>query len=261
MDEVARYNRARWKALAEADALFSRPCLDLDAESARRIIDADELLGDLSGKDVLCLAGGGGQQSAAFALLGANITVIDLSEEQLERDAQAAKHYGYDIKIIPGDMRNLSAVEENSFDIVHQAYSLNFVPNCQEVFRQVANVLRTGALYRVACANPFTMGTKPNDWNGSGYLLTGPYVQDAVITYDDLDWVYDRAAKGGIAKPIEYRHALSTLINGLIESGFSIKHVSDSSDMHPNLNVEPGSWDHFVAFAPPWLNFLARLEH
>mgnify|MGYP007034349507 FL=1 len=30
--------------------------------------------------------------------------------------------------------------------------------------------------------------------------------------------------------------------------------------MHPDLNAEPGSWDHFVAFAPPWLSIWAELE-
>lgn len=83
----------------------------------------------------------------------------------------------------------------------------------------------------------------------------------ALITYDDQDWVYERTSKAQIAKPVEYRHTLSTVVNGLIELGFSIQHVSDSSDMHPDSNAEPESWDHFVAFAPPWLCFLARLDN
>ena len=45
-----------------------------------------ELIDKIAGKGVLCLAGGGGQQSAAFALLGAKVTVLDFSETQLERD-------------------------------------------------------------------------------------------------------------------------------------------------------------------------------
>ncbi len=86
MDEIAEYNQARWKALVEADALFTRPNLNLNSDSARRIIDSSSVLGDVAGKKVLCLAGGGGQQSAAFALLGANVTVFDLSDEQLEQE-------------------------------------------------------------------------------------------------------------------------------------------------------------------------------
>lgn len=35
------------------------------------------LLADIDGKDVLCLASGGGQQSAVFSLLGAKVTVVD----------------------------------------------------------------------------------------------------------------------------------------------------------------------------------------
>lgn len=261
MDEVARYNQARWKALAEVDALFSRPRLDLNAASARQMIDADELLGELSGKDVLCLAAGGGQQSAAFALLGGTVTVFDLSTEQLERDSLAAKHYGFDFTTVKGDMRDLSAFEADSFDIVYHPYSLNFVPGCSEVFGQVAGVLRNGGLYKFACANPFTMGADQSDWNGSGYVLSKSYWQGAVITYDDQNWVYDHNSNPPVAKPIEYRHTLSTLVNGLIESGFSILHVSDTGDINPDPSAEPGSWDHFVAFAPPWLSFLTRLGH
>src|SRR5215203_5222740 len=100
MDEVARYNQARWKALVEADALFTRPRLNLDVDSARQMVDSAGRLGDVSGKKVLCLASGGGQQSAAFALLGADVTVFDISAEQLERDREAAAHYGFEIETV-----------------------------------------------------------------------------------------------------------------------------------------------------------------
>ncbi len=147
MDEIAAYNQARWKALVDADALFTRPLLDLDAESARRKVDQEGRLGDVSGKDVLCLACGGGQQSVAFALLGSNVTVSDLSAEQLVRDDEAAAHYGFNIRTVQADMRDLSSFEKGSFDIVHHAYSINFVPSVRQVFQHVARVLRSGGVY------------------------------------------------------------------------------------------------------------------
>lgn len=257
MDEIASYNQARWKALVEANALFTRPKLNLDARSARDLIDAEGRLGDVEGCDVLCLACGGGQQSAAFAVLGANVTVFDLSEEQLERDREAAAHYNAEIKIVQGDMRDLACFEKANFDIVYHAYSLNFVTDAAEVFRQVARVLRKGGLYRFNCANPFVMGMTQNDWDGNGYTLKEPYVNRAEITYSDQDWVYNRDGHAPIQNPVEYRHTLGELINGLINSGFVIQHLSDSSDMYPDLTAEPKSWNHFVAFAPPWLSFLA----
>src|SRR5829696_5371643 len=108
MDEIARYNIQRWQALVEANALFTRPALDLDISSARGRVDPEGRLGDLAGKVVLCLACGGGQQSVAFALLGANQTVADLSKTQLQRDDEAAAHYSIDVKIVQADIRDLS---------------------------------------------------------------------------------------------------------------------------------------------------------
>ncbi|HEX6552474.1 MAG TPA: class I SAM-dependent methyltransferase [Ktedonobacteraceae bacterium] len=104
MDEIAHYQSKRWKALAEANALFTRPFFHLTAAEAAEQLDPERRLGELTGKNVLCLAGGGGKQSAMFALLGAQVTVLDLSQEQLQRDRQAARHYSLSLETVQGDM-------------------------------------------------------------------------------------------------------------------------------------------------------------
>ena len=93
------------------------------------------------------------------------------------------------------------------------------------------------------------------DRNGEGYVLRRPYLQGAEITYEDQAWVYERRElTEPVPGPREYRHTLSTLMNGLIEQGFVIQHVSDSTDMHPALSAETGTWDHFVTYVHPgWL--------
>lgn len=257
MDEVARYNIARWQALADADALFTRPRLGLDTDSARVLVDPEGLLGPLEGGDVLCLAGGGGQQSVAFALLGARVTVVDLSAAQLARDREAATHYGLAIATVEADMRDLSALAGRAFDVVYQPYSLNFVPEAAPVFREVARVLRPGGRYFFNCANPFCSGIGTADWNGAGYTLRHPYVAGAATTYQDESWVYERGGRPGAAipGPREYRHTLADLLNGLIAHGFALRHCSDSKDLHPDPMAPAGSWPHLTAIAPPWLAF------
>ncbi len=175
MDEIANYNIERWKALTKANAVFTRPYLTLDASSAREKVDPEGRLGEIRGKDILCLAGGGGQQSVAFALLGATVTVVDLSEEQLQRDRDAAAHYHASLKTLQADMRDLSRLGAKTFDIVWQPYSLNFVPDARVVFGHVARVLRADGLYHFNCANPFVSGLGEQDWNGEGYTLKYPY--------------------------------------------------------------------------------------
>jgi SAM-dependent methyltransferase len=255
MDEVAAFNHARWQALAEAGALFTRPALDLDAETARARVDPDGWLGPLAGKRVLCLASGGGQQSAAFALLGARVTVVDLSEAQLARDREAAAHYRVAIETLQADMRDLSRLEAGAFDLVWQPYSINFVPDAGVVFGQVARLLRRGAIYHLQFANPFALGLGPRAWNGRGYPLSRPYLDGAAIESDDEAWVFRSAPSAGAAipGPREYRHTLSTVVNGLLEHGFVIRRLSERAGIHPDPEAAPGSWDHFVSVAPPWL--------
>lgn len=258
MDDLTEYNIARWKALVEADALFTRPALNLDPNSARHMLDPEGRLGEVVSKDVLCLACGGGKQSIAFALLNANVTVLDLSEAQLNRDREAAAHFNVDIKILHGDIQDLSRFEAAAFDIVYHGYSLGFVPEARVVFQQVARVLRPGGLYHFMCANPFYIGMQETDWNGEGYTIKHTYVNGAEIIYEDQEWVYDRSKSGtAIPPPREFRHTLSTLISGLVEQGFIIQHVSDYSDLNPDTNAEPATWNHFVSIAPPWLTFWA----
>jgi SAM-dependent methyltransferase len=257
MDEVARYNVARWQALADAEALFTRPALGLDAASARDIADPEGLLGPIARKDVLCLAGGGGRQSVAFGLLGARVTVADLSEAQLARDRAAAAHYGLAIELLQADMRDLSRLPARAFDIVHHPYALSFVPEADVVFREVARVLRPGGRYYLQCANPFSIGIGTRDWNGEGYTLRRPYVAGAQIGYADEAWVHANGEEGAapIPPPREYRHTLGNLVNGLAEQGFVLLHLSEFKDMDPDPHAEPGSWHHLTAIAPPWLAF------
>ena len=256
MDDIAQYNIERWKALVEADAVFTRPALNLDPSLAQAQVDPERRLGTVAGKDVLCLACGGGQQSVAFALLGAKVTVFDLSAAQLDRDRVAAAQFGVEIDILQGDMRDLSGFEAASFDIVYHAYSLGFVPHPRVVFQQVARVLRVGGLYYFNCANPFSIGMRQTDWNGEGYTLKLPYLDGAEVTIEDQDWAYDRSKAGSPIQPSrEYRHTLSSLVGGLVGAGFVILHVSDYTDFTPDQNAEPGTLEHLLSVAPPWLSF------
>lgn len=257
MDEIARYNIARWQALADADALFTRPALGLDPAAALALVDPEGLLGTIAGRAVLCLAGGGGRQSIAFALLGARVTVADLSEAQLARDRAAATHYGVDITAIQADMRDLSSLTARTFDVVHQPYAINFVPEARAVFREVARVLKPGGRYSFRCANPFFSGIGTRDWNGEGYTVRHPYIAGAETTYADESWV----GAGGkddapaIPGPREYRHTLGALVGGLNEHGFILRHLAEFTDLHPDPHATPGSWQHLAAIAPPWLAF------
>lgn len=255
MDEIALWNMRRWQGLADMNALFTRPRLDMTVSAAQERVDEERIFGAVAGKKVLCLASGGGDQSAAFALLGATVTVVDLSPAQLERDRLAADHYKLTIETIQADMRDLSPLPHSTFDIVYQPHSLGFVPDCTAVFRQVKQVIRPGGIYFFAISNPFYAGLHESDWSGEGYTLKSPYVDGAEINIPDADWLYSGSERPAIQETREYRQTLSKMLNSLIDLGFLLMRVSDSKHLNPDIHDAPGSWGHRNAIAPAWLAF------
>ena len=63
----------------------------------------------LPGLRVLCLAGGGGQQARILAAAGAEVTLLDGSPRQLGQDALVAERDGLELRLVQGDMADLSA--------------------------------------------------------------------------------------------------------------------------------------------------------
>ena len=229
------------------------PWLDLDPVLLRQYANGEletvpeclddiypsNVLAGVESKDVLCLASGGGQQSAVFGLLGARVTVLDLTEGQLEGDRTAAAHYGYELTIIQGDMRDLSCLTDESFDLVYQGNSMAWIPDVRQVYSGVVRVLRTGGVYRVDFTNPGMEFVDCSSWDGEGYCITVPYAVTEKILRPDKDG----------PDSIQFRHYMGDIFNGLLEVGLSIQQVQDSPHyFRQNAEARPGSWDHSLMY-------------
>ena len=250
-DRIAAINRQHWEWAVKKGAGCTVPMLDLNLVLLRQYatgeletvpekfdkVYPENVLADVEGKDVLCLASGGGQQSAFFGLLGARVTVLDLTEGQLEGDRRAAAHYGYEVTTIQGDMRDISCLTDESFDLVYQGHCMAWVPDVRQIYSGVVRVLRTGGIYRVDFANPATE-CMDNSWDGEGYRITVPY---AVTEYIERP---DNGPDG-----IQFRHHMGDIFNGLLDVGLSIQRVQDSPHyFRQNAEAHPGSWRHSMMY-------------
>ena len=255
-DDIAAINKRHWEKMVKEGCGYTTPWLDLTValihQYARGRLDSvpnsllvmypPSVLLDVEGKDVLCLAEGGGQQSAVFGLLGAHVTVVELAEGQLEGDRKAAAHYGYEVITIQGDMRDLSCIAGKSFDLVY-ATGMCYIPDVREVYSEVARVLRTGGVYRVDFGNPVTQFV---EWDGEVYRITKPYAEKI-----------DRREDGAI----EFRHYLSDIFNGLLIEGFSIQQVWDAPHyLRQNPQDRPGSWTHQQTYVAGEFIIVAKKE-
>lgn len=258
MDNLSQETRTRWNALASANVMHALPFLDYDLDQAKTYAYRHGIISDVEGKEVLCLASGGGQDSAAFGLLGAKVTVFDLSDVMLDRDQEAAEHHGYTVKTIQGDMRDLSTFENNSFDIIWQSISLNYSPTVAPVFDGVKRLLRSGGIYRVAIQNPFGYAMS-STWTGEGYLLKGRCIDGEEVTYYQPNWKVEQEDGSTIEIPTPklFRHNLSTVLNGLAKRGFVLLHLDEWT--REGEDPEPGSWIHFTQCSPLFLDTFWQL--
>jgi ubiquinone/menaquinone biosynthesis C-methylase UbiE len=182
-------------------------------------------------------------------LIGAVVTVLDITEAQLERDQQALAHYALQARLEQGDMRDLSRFEADSFDLVWNAWSINFVPDTAPVFDEVSRVLRPGGLYQLSWGNPFTSGIDETDWTGDGYALRELYA-DGEVHFAGEDWEFediDGTARR-VASPREFKHTLGTVVNGLIQRGFMLRGLWEAET--GDADAPPGTWEHLKAIAP-----------
>ena len=96
-----------------------------------------EWFGDLSGKDVLGLARRRGEQGPRppGCCWGVD-DAFDNSPFQLDQDRKVAEREGLSIRLVEGDMRDLSAFANESFDLIFDPCSNVFVNEVRPVWRE-----------------------------------------------------------------------------------------------------------------------------
>ncbi len=107
------------------------------------------------GKRVLGLACGGGQQGPIFALHDYDVTIMDFSKSQLEKDEMVASRDNLKIKTILGDMTKPFPFEDETFDIVFNPVSNVYIEDLENMYREASRVLKQGGFLMVGFMNPW----------------------------------------------------------------------------------------------------------
>ena len=169
----------------------------------------------VKGRRILCLASGGGQQGPILAAAGAVVTVLDLSEAQLEQDRSVARRENLELHTVRSSMTDLSMFEAESFDIIVHPVSNVFIPHVQPVWNEAFRVLAKGGVLMSGFMNPvFYMFDEELEKQG---VLQVKYP----LPYSDLDYL-DKEALESKDGAIEFGHSLEEQIQGQISAGFVI---------------------------------------
>ncbi|MCL2513781.1 MAG: class I SAM-dependent methyltransferase [Oscillospiraceae bacterium] len=109
----------------------------------------------LDGVKLLGLACGGGQQMPIFAALGADCTVLDYSDRQLESERMVAGRENYKIDIVKADMTKRLPFDDGSFDIIFHPVSNCYIEDVYHVWNECHRVLRPGGILLAGMDNGF----------------------------------------------------------------------------------------------------------
>lgn len=250
MAEAAKqHNRRAWDALVKRKQRFTTPASDDDVRAPPSASDGLGWLGgDVSGKRLLCLASGGGRQSAMYAAAGAVVTVVDISPEMLALDRQVAAERGLQIRAIEASMDNLAALAPASFEIVVQPVSTCYVADVLAVYREVARVLTPGGLYISQHKQPTSLQAGVSPVAG-GYQIGEPYYRRGPLP----PVVGSRHREEGT---LEFLHRWEELIGGLCRQGFVIEDLVEPLLTRPD--AEPGTFAHRCRYIAPYVRIKAR---
>jgi ubiquinone/menaquinone biosynthesis C-methylase UbiE len=247
MEGFREINKRAWDSRAEREDLYTEMASAEDLRQPMKVIDACGWLGDVRGKKVLALACGGGRQGILFAAAGADVTVVDISSKQLERDTAAARKHGFKLRTVQASMDDLSALPHDFFDIVVQPVSTCYLPNIRAVYDQVAAVIQKGGLYVSQHKQPTILQLEQQ---ASHYVLAEPYYRSGPLPEVSGKWLHRESGT------VEFLHRWDELLGELCRAGFVIENIAEPR--HGDPAGAFGTFQHRTLFAPPFIKIKAR---
>lgn len=167
---------------------------------------------DLRGKKVLGLASGGGQQMPIFAACGAECTVLDYSEKQIESDLSVAEREGYKINAVRADMTKPLPFENDSFDLIFHPVSNCFIEDVMHVWKECYRILKKDGRLMAGLDNGFNyLFDEENEKEVKYRLPFNPLKDEEQLKSLEKD-----------DSGIQFSHTLEEQIRGQLKAGFML---------------------------------------
>lgn len=169
---------------------------------------------DMKDAKVLGLASGGGQQMPIFTALGAECTVLDYSELQLQSERMVAEREGYEIKTVRADMTKVLPFEDESFDLIFHPVSNCYVENVVPIWKECFRVLKKGGILLAGLDNGFNYLFDEDETKVVQKLPFNP-LKDKEL--------YETSVKNDWG--IQFSHTIEEQIGGQLKAGFMLTDI------------------------------------
>jgi SAM-dependent methyltransferase len=185
-----------------------------------------EVLGGIARKRVCVLGSGDNQVVFALAGLGACVTSVDISKNQLDVAARRAKELGLAVRFVQADATALDMLRDRSFDVVYTGgHVAVWVSDLETYYAEAVRILRPGGLFLVNEYHPFRRvwrDSKDALVVESRYLDRGPYEYSSSA---------DVLRPGpGTVKSYEFHWTIADYLNAVLKTGCRIESVDETGE-------------------------------
>ena len=220
-------NKKRWDAASTrwARGADSRGIWRRCANAPQLVLCDKEIehLGDISGKCVAVLGSGDNQVAFALAGLGAFVTSVDFSQNQLDIGERRAVELDLPISFVQADVIDLSVFEDSSFEVVYTGgHVAVWVADLETYYSEAVRILEPAGLFIVNEYHPFR-----RIWQESKETLAVEtrYLERGPFEYDLSDDILRPGP--GTLKSYEFHWTVADYINAVMKAGCHLLMVDE----------------------------------
>jgi len=169
---------------------------------------------EMKGAKVLGLASGGGQQMPIFSALGAECTVLDYSEKQLQSEKEVAKRERYEINLVKADMTKPLPFEDEAFDLIFHPVSNCYIEDVVHVWKECYRILKKGGILLAGLDNGINFIFDDEEEKLMNKLPFNP-LKDKEL--------YEKSLKNDWG--IQFSHTIEEQIGGQLQAGFILTDI------------------------------------
>lgn len=182
------------------------------------------------GKRIINLLGSKGNKAVALALLGSDLTVVDISASNAKYANELADAAGVSIQYVVSDVLNVQLSE--SFDIVLLELGvLHYFLDLKPLFQKIATLLKRDGMLILRDYHP--VYTKLLGVDHPSFQANGNYFDEELIE-DDVAYsiLLTEAQKESLPKTTIRRWTLGEIITTLAEERFKIEKLVEEHGSH-----------------------------
>jgi len=171
-----------------------------------------------------------------FSALGADCTVLDYSDKQLENERIVAKRENYSINIIKADMTKRLPFDDGSFDIIFHPVSNCYIEDVYHVWDECYRILRTGGILLSGLDNGFNFMIDD--------FTVRPLVITQTLPYNPLKNPVQMKHSLAESDTIQFSHSFDEQIGGQLKAGFVITAAYEDYNNEPDAIADgiPSFW-------------------